>query len=280
MILTLLIAAASQYGPDENMPLALKQVDVPIMGGMRENVLGVKDIKTTATLGLYIDNYNKMWDDMGEAPVNFVTPRIGTVATTIKPAILGSTECLEIDTSSTRTQTLKTSFNPVPLHLRLARDWWVTPEGKILAESFRFEVAGNVWTMDAKYDAETYTVTLSSPDRGKRTMGPITPYMGMDDLTTTAFKPMIQVPDKVVLEEKTFYMLDPFTGAPVKYQAKVKGTFAGIWSDTKFTGHDVEITGGPDKAKLSISKEGWLLRAVLEQYKYLHLIEKPTKDGV
>lgn len=252
------------------VPLSLRQIEPPVMGGMREIILGPVE-RREDTLSLMINNYDKMYDELGRAPVNFVNPRIGSLSTAARAAILGSNQCVHIDTASTRTQDLKSGYERFELRMRLNRSWWVTPEGRILAESFRLDAGGNIWTMEVKYDKETYTAVLSSPDKGVRTLGPVTPGMGMDELTTSAFKPMIKLPDEVVLRDKEFWLLDPFTGGPVKHKARVKGKFNGTWYDSRVNGHEVEITGGVEKQQISLTNQGLLVKSVLEKYKYLTL---------
>jgi hypothetical protein len=97
--------------------------------------------------------------------------------------------------------------------------------------------------------------------------------MGMDELTSTAFKPMIKVPDEVVLPEKDFYLLDPFTGGLVKHHAKVKGKFVGTWADDRVSGKEVEISGGVEKQIVSVTTQGFVVKVVLEKYKFLSLME-------
>ncbi len=266
MIASLAIALLVQ---EPVVPLRLQQLDVPIMGGIREIVVGPV-ARQNDTLGLFINNLDLMTDQNGgKAPSNFNNPRIGSLSSAVRVSLLGSTETLMVDTESTRTQTLKIGYENIDLRMKMSRKWFVNLEGRIISESFRLEAGGNVWTCDVKYDQDTYTAYLSSPDRGRRTLGPVTPFMGMDEVTTTAFKPMVKLPDEIVLREKSFYMIDPFTGGPVKYLAKYRGKFAGTFIDDRVRGHEFEITGGVEKQIVSITNGGWVVKAVLEKYKYL-----------
>lgn len=267
MILPLILAL------QQPIPLTLKQIEVPIMGGMREIIVGPIARKND-TLGLYINNYDKMYDESGKVPSNFENPRIGSVSSAVRPALLGNVSCFQIDTESTRTQELTIGYERISLRMKMSRQWWVTEEGRVVAETFRLDAGGNVWTMDVKYEKETYTATLSSPDRGTRTLGPVTPWMGMDDLTTTAFRPMIRLPEEVVTPEKDYYLLDPFTGGPVKFHAKVKGKFSGTWVDDRVSGKEVEVTGGVEKQVISLSNQGYVVKAALEKYKFLTLMDR------
>lgn len=254
------------------VPLSLKQLEVPVMGGIREIVIGPVARKND-TVGLFINNYDLMTDEnKGKPPVNFENPRIGSMSSAVRPSLYGDKECVMIDTESTRTQSLKSGYEWFDLRMKMSRKWFVTAEGKILAETFRFEVAGNVWTCDVKYDKETYTAILSSPQRRTWTLGPVTPYMGMEELTETAFKPMIKTPDEVLLREKLFYMIDPFTGGILKMNAKYRGKFNGSYLDDRVQGHEVEITGGPEKQIISVTNDGWLIKGLLEKYKYLSFV--------
>jgi len=265
MILALALAFEQQIAP-----ISLRQIEPPIMGGMREIILGPVERKED-TLTLLVNNYEKMYDELGRAPVNFENTRIGSLITAARAAIFGSDVCVNIDTSSTRTQELKSGYELISLRMRLTRNWWVTPEGRILAEAFKLDAGGNIWSMDVKYDKETYTAVLRSPDKGTRTLGPVTPGMGMDELTMSAFRPMIKLPEEVLLREKEFWLLDPFTGAPVKHKARVKGSFNGTWYDDRVKGQEVEITGGREKQVVSLSTQGFVVKSLLENYKYLSL---------
>lgn len=266
MILALVIALQQ-----EQLPVKLKQLEIPVMGGIREIVLGPVE-RGNDTIGLFINNYDKMYDESGKIPVNFINPRIGSISSACRKALLGDQTCFQIDTESTRTQELKFAYQIHPLRMNLKRQWWVTAEGRILAETFRLDAAGNTWTMDAKYGKDDYTVILSSPERGRWTLAGVNPHMGMDEVAGTAFKPMVKLPDEVVSAEKSFYLLDPFTGAPVKHQAKVKGKFSGSWEDDRVKGTQIEITGGIEKQVVNISDRGLMIKAALEKYKYLSLL--------
>jgi hypothetical protein len=255
--------------------LRLKDLELPVISIHREVLIGAK-VQPLEIYGLYVDNYQKMWDELKRAPINFDNVRIGTLSVRIRKALIGSQECLEIDAQASRAQKIKFAGENLEIRLQAQRHWFVTERGRILSESYQLDAAGQVWTMEANYDKDTYSVVLVSPDRGKRSMGPIHPAMPMEELANSAFRPIFRLPNEMLLKEKTYYLLDPFTGTPVKQSVKSSGPFGGVWGGVRYTGQDFEFIGGPNAQKASLTKQGWLMKIALEKFLYLHIEEKPA----
>ncbi|MEQ1823844.1 MAG: hypothetical protein ABL949_15155 [Fimbriimonadaceae bacterium] len=258
----------------QDAPLRLKELELPVVAVYREIALGPVE-RPLEVLGLYVDNYQKMWDEYKRAPINFDNTRIGTSSSRVRKALVGNLECLDIDAEATRTQKLKRPNEVLEFRLRVQRHWYVTPEGRLIAESFRLEGPGCEWTMEATYNKDTYTVVLTSPDRGTRTLGPIHPGMPMEELTGSAFRPMLKLPDQALLKDKEFYLLDPFTGGPVKQSVRLRGPYSGTWDGNRYSGQEFEFKNGSATQIASVTKQGWLIKTLLEKYLYLHLEDKP-----
>lgn len=254
--------------------LKLKDLELPIIAVHREIVIGPKE-RPLEVMGLFVDNYQKMWDEYKRAPINFDNTRIGTMSVRVRKAVIGNQECFDIDAEGTRTQKLKQGYEALEFRMQAQRHWFVTAEGKILAESYSLIAPGHAWTMEATYDKDTYTAVLTSPDRGKRTVGPVHPAVPMDVLTTSAFKPMLKLPDEFLVKEKDYYLLDPFTGGAVKHSVRYKAPFGGTWDQVRYTGQDLEFKGGTQPETASLTKQGWLMKVLLEKYLYLHIEDKP-----
>jgi hypothetical protein len=187
-----------------------------------------------------------------------------------KPCLLLQTDGFlhqEIETQHRRTLNVKNTAN---------RAYWVDETtGKILKETSFISTQSGNYSMEAIYGEEEYELTMKTP-KGE-TKGAVTPGMGMDKLQAL-FSPMI-VEGKVVLKEKEFARLDPLTGGPIKFTARIAGKFSGRLDDSKriYEGHTIDIKGGGRSEKAFVSHSGLLMKVELPQERYLHLEMSPEQ---
>lgn len=279
-------------------------IQEPVVAGQREIALGLLPHRLE-TVGLYhtfvIGGGGKAegsieWNT-GKAGLTQQIPmapqeedvRIGSCSWSVRPTVVGSKLGSLLETDATRNQHVKI---PIGRGQFLERDiknfqkrsYFVGDDGKIISERAEVRNEKGYWAMEATYGADSYDLRIQKPGMPE-VRSTVTPGCGMDALHAM-FKPMLKGQD-VVLKEKEFYMLDPYTGAPQKHTAKVAGRFGGKFSNMQFEGRYVDITGPVLTNRAFLSYEGELMRVDAPGAVYLHIeIEpenKPTlrhkKDG-
>lgn len=279
MLALLLTAVLGQQIPDlKYLPIKQSELQFPVFAGAQEFAMGIKR-QQSRTLGMFVNQLESgVYGD--KVPINYNDVRIGFTMWSVSPGVFGSSSCMAISCDASRNQAWEYRKTIYGLKHKGSRTWYVDDNGKLLGETCDLEMATGHWTLDVVYGAEEYTVTASSPDKPKRTLT-VTPGCTMEALTIAPFKPMLK-PDplgkesEILMKEKEFYLLDPVSAAPVKYVARVSGTFSGEIFDRKWTGREVEIVGGSEKQTAWITHDGTWLKAVLATAgTYLVLDQKP-----
>lgn len=253
-----------------SLGLKLSQIEQPVVDCPMELVLGVAP-RETAFLGLYIDNYSRMWDLNNKEPSNFDTPQVGSTSERVGEGLYGSTPCVVVHVEAKRNQVYVDSRKR-EFHIRNSamHDWFFTKDGTLLAEVFSLTADGQTWSMDARFDADTYSVTLTSPDQGKRVMADIHPGgFALTEVTRDPWVPMFSGPKTVKLKEKKFRMLDPFSGNAVPYKMYPTDTFINEFFNVTERGQRFKILGGPSSMDVWMSQKERLLRVKREKYMFL-----------
>lgn len=255
-VVAILALAAPQvnikYGPAPGggPPIANpKYPEEAYLGGQLEAVVGLKT-HATIVLGQYIhrtaqpitdlSGYLEMnpRDSMAKTPI-----KVGFAAYKVTNSTYEGKSCLLFESNATRTRIREfknsTGFNVVnTTPLQRYRKVWLTPEGVPLQETAGFRNHQGTWEIDAKFLKEEVEVTTAGP-KGKRTTT-LFPAGGIE-LFTNEFKPMVDG-EKVLMAEKKFSRLDPFTGGVVSVTAKVGTKWQGSMFLKKFSGHRVDFT--------------------------------------
>lgn len=229
-----------------------------------------------------MDNERRAWELNGRKPLYWEDSQIGTFVSRVTEGVLGSVPCKVIELRGTRTQVvLDRRKQEQNFRAKALRNWYVTAEGKILAEDFRMESDHGVWAFDLRWNADdSYTVTLEEPGRPKRTLGPVTPGQDVVELREAMFKPMLRLPSEMATKEKSFWWYDPWRGGFKQAKASFYDKFDGIYWDKKWKGVRVDISGvTPNKFRAYVSEGGWYLRADLDGYFFLHRDDEPKDDG-
>jgi len=277
MLALLCLAAISQEVPNLGyLKLKPEDLELPVMGGAREFVMGLGK-QSSQTFSLYVNQLDAGHFD--SQPVNYEDVLIGFTAWSVTPAVIGDKVCLAVSTKASRNQTVTRGRDVIGLKHQAERTWYVTEQGKIIAENCVMKMATGTWTMDAAYGTEDYTVTLTAPGTAKKTITRM-PGCGMEELSQSAFLPMLKADPngkkaEVVRAEKEFWLLDPFTGMPVQMKAKVRGSFNATLFRRFWTGPQVEFTGYREPFSAWVSHEGLLMRVQLPKGVYLQIENKP-----
>lgn len=280
MSLTLLAALIlGQEVPDLRfLPIKPSELQQPVFAGAQEFILGPKT-QNSRTMGMFVNTLEAgQYGD--RKPINYVDARVGHSTWSVSPGVFGSTPCVAISCIASRNQTWELRKTIYGLKHKGTRTWYIDEKGKLLGETCDMEMATGRWTMDVTYGPEEYTVTSTAPGRPKRTLS-VTPGCGMEALTIAPFTPMLK-PDpagkasEVLVKEKEFYLLDPLSASPVKYRARVSGSFSGELFNRGYTGREIEISGGPEVERAWIAHDGTLLKMVMSTAgAYLVLEQKP-----
>lgn len=279
MIASLTLLILGQQIPDiRSIPIKQSELQFPIFAGAQEFAMGIKR-QSSRTLGMFV-NQLEAGAYGNQKPINYHDVRVGHTLWSVSPGVYGSSACMAIDCSASRNQAWEYRKAIYELRHRAKRTWYVDDNGKLLGETCDVEMATGRWTMDVSYGTEEYTVTFSAPGKPKKSLT-VTPGCGIEALTIAPFKPMLK-PDptgkesEVLVKEKEFYLLDPITAAPVKFTARVSGSFSGELFERKWTGREVEIVGGSEKQTAWIAHDGTMLKSVLSSAgTYLILDQKP-----
>lgn len=258
------------------LKLKPEDLEVPIFAGAKEFIFGVAK-SSSQTFSLYVNPLEA--GAFNSQPVNYEDVMIGFTSWSVTSAVSGSTPCIALSTKGHRNQTVTRGRDVLGLKHQAERTWYVTEAGKIIAENAEYKMATGTWTMDATYGTEDYTITLSAPGQPKRTLTR-SPGCGMAELSETAFRPMLKADPngkkaEVLLGEKEFWLLDPFTGMPVQLKAKVRGSFNATLFKRFWTGPQVEFTGYREPYSAWVSHEGVLMRIQLRKGLYLQIEQKP-----
>ena len=260
------------------LPIKQTELQFPVFAGAQEFAMGIKR-QQSRTMGLFVNQLESgAYGD--KIPINYNDVRVGHTMWSVSPGVYGSSSCMAISCDASRNQAWEYRKTIYGLKHKASRTWYVDDNGKLLGETCDVEMATGRWTMDVSYGAEEYTVTSSGPNKPRRTMT-VTPGCGIEALTLAPFKPMLK-PDpagkesEVLMKEKEFYLLDPVSAAPVKYVARVSGSFSGEMFERKWTGREVEIVGGTEKFTAWLTHDGMWIKAVLASAgTYLILDQKP-----
>lgn len=192
----------------------------PWLGGHQEFALGVQ-LQSPTVLGLYVNRKTgtSFGDTVNKTSVDL---RLGWMGWKVVNGLFAQKPCLVLDTDAFTTQVLKGGSLEAKATIKLTRQTYVSPEGKIVRELYSWnDITGGTYRAEAVFGADSIDLTTHGP-RGSRT-ATIFPKEDMA-LFDAAFTPMLKG-GEVVLREKSFALLNPATGAAQKVIARVSGKF-------------------------------------------------------
>lgn len=260
----ILLAALQVSAPT----LKLSEIELPVTDCPLQIITGVYEFLSVSH-GLYVDSYQRYWDDTGKAPINYENARVGNCFLKVNHGLFGSISCKVIEVRATRNQKVTRNGQDFKYTHRALRRWYVDSEDKLVADTYELETSFGKWTMEAIFTDEGYTVKLNSPDRGARTMGPINTAFDIAELRTAPFTPMLNEKGEVTVKEKKFKLLDPFVGSPVDAKVLWRSDFVGDFHNNTVKGNRFVFTAGSSKNESFISKERKLVRVEMDKYLFL-----------
>ncbi len=280
----MLIALALALHPQEiidyrYLPLQIKDYEIPVIAGQKEMVLGIGP-QRSETYGFFINELEAK--NYSRPPINYSDVRSGYSSWSVGNSVFGSESGFALESKAYRIQEIEWKQQIVRMKHFGNRTWYLDKTGKILGETCVMKMATGTWTMDVKYGTDDYTVTFSSPGKPTKTQT-ITPGCTMDELTVMPFKPMLRVKGsdvepEVLMREKEFYLLDPFTVAPQKFKATLMSTFHADIFGRKWNGRQIELKGGYETQTAWISNEGVLMKLVMPRGRYLTIENNPASN--
>jgi hypothetical protein len=153
--------------------------------------------------------------------------------------------------------------------------YWVDEEGKILRQYNEHIRPYYKRIANCVFQKDSIDVTVED-EKGRRATS-VFPNIEMDELHAQ-FKPMM-VDGKMAVEEKTYYVYDPFKGSFEKYTARLSGWAGGTYFKMKFVGKAFEIAGPRLKQTVAISQEGDMIQVVLPKERFIVMQNLPPGKG-
>jgi hypothetical protein len=256
-------------------PVRLSAYQFPVVGGQREIILG-PSLHEDEYDGFFVQKPKTYAHGGGLPPtmIDFEEVRVGWMDWSVTSYPFEGKPALLLQTEGTYNQVYSDRFyGDIPLRNREKRGYWLTPAGKVLQENSLITLKSGTWSMQASYKTDCYDLYLNDPIKGERRKT-VYPACGMSKLNSM-FTPMMKE-DKVLLQEKEFYDLDPVYGAPIKYVAKYGGHFEARWfGNTPYSGLWFTIDGGGIHQKAYITYSGVLLRVEEPNNHYLNIETRP-----
>lgn len=265
-------------------------IEEPALAGQREMVFGVTP-HDLETVGFYHQMSSAVRADIQErgsydqgtkireiAGSGFTEEeRVGSTSWSVKPTVIGDKVGRMLETEgfrNVRGAVKVTSATSAKLDYRTfqRRTYFVDPKGQIIFEHAVAEnpKVGHV-EMHAEYGKDSYDLTLTTPQGTTRRT--ISPGCGMEGLNAL-FTPMLKGTD-VLVKQKEFWVLDPYTGGPQKFTATVSGRFTGKFYEKSWDGRTIDIVGKDFFQRIYVSYEGLLMRVEQSNGYYLHIEQDP-----
>ncbi|MFY9235458.1 MAG: hypothetical protein WAO58_13480 [Fimbriimonadaceae bacterium] len=237
----------------------------PWLGGQKEYALGVQ-LQSPSVLGLYVSR--KTGTSFGDV-VNktSIDLRLGWMGWKVVNGLFAQKPCLVLDTDAYTTQVLKGGNLEARSTIKLTRQTYVSLEGKVLRETYTWQDASGNYRGEALFGKDEIELTTSGPKGTKTTT--IFPADGMAPFDA-AFTPMIKN-GEVTLREKTFAVLNPVTGAPLKVTARISNRFD--WTQgtglVKKKGQTIDFIWPDHTQKAYITDKGELCKVDLPAQRIL-----------
>ncbi len=259
MVSALLVLAMVPQRQVEGLPDL--NVKVAFMPGQREVVLGPLPQRDFVMSVIHSKDYPGTYDGKGLAPPVWDEYPLGHVRWSVTDGEIFNRPCRIIRMQGmTQSQIpMKRLKKVVGVQNDATTVWYLGVDGKIIRQ---YEARGGhngQKIANCTYGEESIEVQVE--ENGRRRVTTVFPAVDMEKLHLQ-FRPMI-VGDRTVMEEKEYFVYDPFGGGFEKRTAKISGKFNGMWLQKKFQGRHVDITGPQMTVKAYISDQGDLIKADL-----------------
>lgn len=265
-LLPLVVAAALLQNPLEGGKIVVNAY----MPGQREIVMGAAVYPTTLMQVLISRDMEPDFPAGGGdvAPGGLMEKTIGFVQFAGKEDTFGGKPCIHLSYKGTLTEKLDKRFS---ITVDQVRDYWVGEDGKILRlydikrTPFRTNSASCVFHEDS--------VDITADDEKGRRTTTIYPNVSLSELDAQ-FKPMMK-DGEIILRDKDFYTLDPYTGICDKVSVHVAGSVGGEVFHQKLSGKTFEIASPLLTQTAAISSAGDLLEVQLPHQRVIKLSNPP-----
>jgi len=239
----------------------------PVLGGQKQIILGVQ-AEPTAVLSYYIWMRSKP-NEYGSS-LNEFAQRMGYTAAGVKNDIFNNSRVLRFETDARSKDPEKEIDNGIGA----SEKDWLAPDGHILRQIMVVTTPKNgERTVEAIYG--TKTIEVSVTENGVEKTTTVYPEDGCQTFFDR-FKPMV-VDGKVVLNSKTFSILDPVTLGIVPCKAEVAGRFSGMILQTKMNGTTFDITIGGKRQRAYLADGIDLVKIDITQDSYFQIDSLPTR---
>lgn len=248
--------------------LAIARPD-PVFGGQKQIVFGLS-VEPPQLLSYFIWMRSKP-NEYGFSTDEY-TQRMGYLTAAVRDDIFNNARVLRFDGDARAKDPQKDSDNGIGV----AEKVWVDSEGHFLRHLMSVPTPKNGQrVVDAVYG--TKTIEISVTENGKETTTTLYPEGGCQPFFDR-FKPMV-VNGKVVLKDKKFNLLDPYTLGIVPCRAEVAGRFNGMIIQTKMKGNTYDITIGGKRQRAYMADDKYLVKIDITEESFFQVDALPTGLG-
>jgi len=238
----------------------------PVLGGHKQIVLGLAaDPPQVLSYNIWMRSKpNKYGFSLDE-----YAQRMGYSSTGVKQDVFNNSRVLRFETDA-RSKNPEKDSDP---GIGAAETLWVDSDGHFLRQLISVQTPKNGERLvDAVYG--TKTIEVSVKENGKETTTTLYPEGGCQPFFDR-FKPMV-VDGKVVLKDKKFSLLNPYTLGIIPCQAQVGGRFNGVILQTKMKGNTYDITIGGKRQRAYLADGNFLVKIDITEETYFQIDSLPT----
>lgn len=244
--------------------LALATPD-PILGGQKQIILGLKAEPTTV-LSYYIWMKSKP-NEFGFSTDEYAQ-RMGFLSAGVHNDVFNNDRVLRFEADG-RSKDPQKEFDAGK---GVNEQMWVGADGHILRHFIRVQTPkGRDRVLDIVYG--TKSIEISVTDDGVEKTTTMYPEGGCQPFFDR-FKPMV-VDGKVVMKEKKFSLLDPFTLGVIEGKAELAGRFDGMILQTHMKGSTFDITIGGKKQRAYLDSLNNLVKIDITDETYFQIDALP-----
>ncbi len=238
-----------------------------ILGGQKQIIYGLKpEPPLILSHYIWIEDKPNEWG----SSTNVYAQRLGYTGARVKYDVFNSQRVFLFETDARTKKDHKKELDP---GVGATERAWIDPEnGHILKQVFTVEMPRGDRTVEAIYG--TKTVELAITENGKERALTLYPDGGCQPFFDR-FKPMVEE-GKVVLKEKSFLVLDPYTLSFQKGNARAGSRFDGSILQTKMKGNLFHIEIGGLRQRAFITDQHDLVKIDLTEETYFQIDSLPA----
>lgn len=234
--------------------------------GQREIVLGPTSCRDTVMSLVYTRETGTLVEGSSVVAPTYAQYAEGYVRWSTQPGKLDGKSIVLIKEEGVR----KVSFRNALTLFQAIRNYWVTPEGKILRQQDLLSDPTGIRQAICEFSDDHVDVTKI--EAGKETKFTLYPEGDLAKIQAQ-FRPMMEN-GQVILKDKEFVVYDPFGGIRL-FKVRHVGPFGGSTLDQKVKGQTFEIAGPTFKQRVFVNDKGDMVRAEFPQNRALVLMTAP-----